>query len=85
MRDRAHSVVIEHVDKVSGAPPYPKIPVLDQPWWQWRKRREVIQLREDLIRAWEIEYAAWVRDGRPDREILVRTYIPRASIEVADD
>jgi len=77
------SIVIETTEIVSGAPPYPSIPVLDQPWYLFHTRRRVIRERERLVREWEKAYADWVHDGRPDREVLVRRHIPNATIREA--
>lgn len=80
-----HSVVVDHVDKVSGAPPYPTFADgSNLPWWRIGERRAIRKLNETRLRDWEKAYAAWVRDGRPDREVYVRTYIPRARIEVVE-
>lgn len=78
------SIVIETTDIVSGAPPYPTLPLLDQPWYLFHTRRRVIRERGALIRQWEKDYAAWVADGRPDREVLIRRFIPNARIVDGD-
>lgn len=75
-----HSIVIDRTDIVCGAPTYPNIEILDLPWWRIRERRRRIAVRERMLRDWERQYAAWVEDGKPDREVLVRTYIPNARI-----
>lgn len=87
-KDHLGSVVIETTDTVSGAPPYPHMKDLDLealPWWRILERRRVIAERERLVRDWEKAYAAWVADGRPDAEVLIRRYIPNAHVEIQED
>lgn len=78
------SIIIETTDIVSGAPSYPTLPVLDQPWYLFHTRRRVVRERARLINLWEQRYALWVADGRPDREVLVRRYIPSAQVVLGD-
>ena len=58
-----HSVVMETTSIVCGAPPYPKIPNLDLPWWRILERRRRIAERERLVCEWQDAYKAWVADA----------------------
>lgn len=69
-----HSVLIEYIDTVSGAPQRPGLPRAR--WWQRSRKRANIE----AFQAYVDQMAAWHQAGCPDIEVMRRMYVPRARI-----